>query len=297
MTISAFASAARGRLEPLYGADEARSLVNRLVEGLLGIPAYKISTDPDIAVADEDARALEAAMDQLADYRPLQYVLGACEFASLRFRVREGVLIPRPETEELVKLVVEEFDDNYPDAGQSAPNVLDACTGSGCIAWSLAAYLPECQIYGCDISDDALKVACKQKPRPADPQMGRMDIARPVFFQADVLKPPPAGLPKFGIMVSNPPYVCMEEKAVMSPNVLRYEPELALFVPDGDPLLYYRALSDWGLKLLEDGGHLYFEINERFAAEMKALLTIAGYRDVEVLKDINGRDRFVKCHR
>lgn len=159
-------------------------------------------------------------------------------------------------------------------------NILDICTGSGCIAWSLAAEFPEAMVYGCDISDAALRYACRQRIKVRG--------AKPIFFTADVLADPPAGLPKFDVIVSNPPYICDSERAAMRPNVLDFEPAEALFVPDDDPMKFYRAVARWAAALLRPGGRLYLEINERFGPAVAAL-----FPGSRVLQDISGRDRFV----
>ena len=159
-------------------------------------------------------------------------------------------------------------------------SILDLCTGSGCIAWSLAAEFPEAMVYGCDLSEAALRFACRQRVKVRG--------AKPIFFSADVLGTPPAGLPKFDVIVSNPPYICESERAAMRPNVLGFEPAEALFVPDDDPLRFYRAIVGWAETLLRPDGHIYLEVNERFGPDVAAL-----FPGARVLQDISGRDRFV----
>ena len=237
-------------------------------------------------------------------------MLGFTEFCGHRFKVGEGCLIPRPETEELVSRIIDDlYDDEAPsesavddspssvmpgtpssvmpgltghlDAEDDGPfSILDLCTGSGCIAWSLAAEFPEAMVYGCDLSAAALRYACRQRLK--------VPGAKPIFFTADVLAAPPAGLPQFDVIVSNPPYICDSERAAMRPNVLDFEPAEALFVPDDDPLKFYRAIARWADALLRPDGHLYLEINERFGPEVAAL-----FPGSQVVPDISGRDRFV----
>ena len=199
----------------------------------------------------------------------------------------EGCLIPRPETEELVSRIIDDLSGT--EIGEEPFNILDLCTGSGCIAWSLAAAFPEAMVYGCDLSDAALRYACRQRVKVGG--------AKPIFFTADVLSAPPAGLPKFDVIVSNPPYICDSEKAAMRPNVLDFEPSEALFVPDDDPLVFYRAIARWAGALLrpapsgadpQPAGRIYLEINERFGPEVAAL-----FPNSRLLQDISGRDRFV----
>ena len=298
--------------------------------------------DPDRHARLDRASELLSALDELATGRPLQYVLGFTEFCGHRFKVGEGCLIPRPETEELVSRIIDDlYDDEAPsesavdgspssvmpdlpssvvlgtpssvmpgspssvmpgtpssvmpgspssvmpgltghlDAEDDGPfSILDLCTGSGCIAWSLAAEFPETMVYGCDLSAPALSYACRQRLK--------VPGAKPIFFTADVLAAPPAGLPQFDVIVSNPPYICDSERAAMRPNVLDFEPAEALFVPDDDPLKFYRAIARWADALLRPDGHLYLEINERFGPEVAAL-----FPGSQVVPDISGRDRFV----
>jgi release factor glutamine methyltransferase len=274
------------RLAPLYPEPEAKSIAFRLLEHYTDIPSYKYISEPDLVVDASEVAPLVAAIDELETGRPLQYVLGVTEFCGHRFKVGEGCLIPRPETEELVSRII---DDLYADPADGQPdtvdddgpfNILDLCTGSGCIAWSLAAEFPEAMVYGCDLSDAALRYACKQRVKVGG--------AKPIFFTADVLAAPPAGLPQFDVIVSNPPYICVSERADMRPNVVNFEPVEALFVPDEDPLCFYKAIARWADALLRPDGHIYLEINERFGPEVAAL-----FPGSAVHPDISGRDRFV----
>ena len=291
MTLSAFVKRCIEQLSPLYPEAEAKSIAFRLLEHYLDIPSYKYISDPEMQLAIDDAplrspsdRVSEmlAALDDLATARPLQYVLGATEFCGHRFKVGEGCLIPRPETEELVSRIIDDlYSENDSASDDDSPfSILDLCTGSGCIAWSLAAEFPEAMVYGCDLSDAALRYACRQRIKVGG--------AKPIFFTADVLAAPPAGLPKFDVIVSNPPYICDSERAAMRPNVLDFEPAEALFVPDDDPLKFYRAIARWSDALLRPDGHIYLEINERFGPDVAAL-----FPGSRILPDIFGRDRFV----
>ena len=333
MTLREFINDCVTRLAPLYPAPEARSIAFRLLEHFTDIPSYKYISEPDTPI-DASLRAdlpsaslknarptedhpLRSALAELETGRPLQYVLGVTEFCGHRFKVGEGCLIPRPETEELVSRIIDDLyadeddssdaspcsdlpsaslknarssedhplgfasDDSTVSADEEGPfSILDICTGSGCIAWSLAAEFPEAMVYGCDLSEAALRFACRQRVKVRG--------AKPVFFAADVLAVPPAGLPKFDVIVSNPPYICDSERAAMRPNVLDFEPHEALFVPDDDPLLFYRAVARWADALLRPDGHLYLEINERFGPAVSAL-----FPGSRVLQDLNGKDRFV----
>lgn len=309
MTIKEYIDDCVSRLASLYPAPEAKSIAFRLLEHYTDIPSYKYIAEPDLVIdaplssgipSQERKNALGteyhplcSALDELATGRPLQYVLGVTEFCGHRFKVGEGCLIPRPETEELVSRIMEalysenEDTDDVPGVPRNLNtdddnpfSILDICTGSGCIAWSLAAEFPEAMVYGCDISDAALRYACKQRIKVRG--------AKPIFFTADVLAAPPAGLPQFDVIVSNPPYICDSERAAMRPNVLDFEPAGALFVPDDDPLRFYRAIARWTDALLRPDGHIYLEINERFGPEVAAL-----FPGSHVAPDISGRDRFV----
>lgn len=275
MTLGQFVDDARVRLGRIYPEAETKALVFRLTEHFFNLPSYKYISDPQTPVDGSEAAA---ALGQLCEGRPLQYVLGYAEFCGHRFKVREGCLIPRPETEELVYRIFDEVKDG--DIGDDGFNILDICTGSGCIAYSLAAEFPAAMVYGCDISSEALAIACRQRVK--------LQGAKPVMFQADVLAEPPAGLPKFDIIVSNPPYICEGEKSEMRKNVVDYEPAQALFVPDSDPLLFYRAVARWVEKLLKPDGSLYLEVNERFAREAAALFPCS-----RIFPDIFGKPRFV----
>jgi len=330
MTLREFIHLCIERLAPLYPEAEAKAIAFRLLEHFTDIPSYKYISEPDLVIPDKDSNRhaglapasgaphcspalLCAALDELETGRPLQYVLGFTEFCGHRFKVGEGCLIPRPETEELVSRII---DDLYDDTSgpseslverqvlsgrdQSRPekvlprdgkgreddslddpfSILDLCTGSGCIAWLLAAEFPEAMVYGCDLSDAALRFACRQRVKVRG--------AKPIFFSADVLAAPPAGLPQFDLIVSNPPYICDSERAAMRPNVLDFEPAEALFVPDDDPLKFYRAIARWADALLRPDGHLYLEINERFGPDVAALFPGSRF-----LQDLSGRDRFV----
>ena len=276
MSIRDFISECIERLSPLYPQPEAKSIAFRLLEHYTDIPSYKFVSDPGMDVAEDVP--LRSALAELETGRPLQYVLGVTEFCGHRFKVGEGCLIPRPETEELVSRIIDDL--SGLEIGDDPFNILDLCTGSGCIAWSLAAEFPEAMVYGCDLSDAALRYACKQRVKVGG--------AKPIFFSADVLSTPPAGLPKFDVIVSNPPYICESERVLMRTNVKDFEPAEALFIPDDDPLRFYAAIARWADVLLRPDGRLYLEINERFGAAVAAL-----FPGSHVAPDISGRDRFV----
>ena len=279
------------RLSVHYPVQEAKAIAVRLLkESIDGYKGYEHLVEPGRELegfaAGTEEYLLKCAQ-RLATGEPLQYVLGYEWFCGHRFNVAPGVLIPRPETEELVREVVSSA--NGPDC-EGNVRVLDICTGSGCIAWSVAAELGKrAQVYGCDISPEALAIACGQEI-DADVKFFECDILAP---QAEEVIGAECGAAKFDIIVSNPPYVCECEKALMQKNVLDFEPELALFVPDDDPLRFYRRIAQLSGRLLKPGGKLFFEINERFGRETVVMLEETGFVGCRVLQDIFGKERMV----
>lgn len=255
---------------PLYGEAEARQIARMILGERTGTTLTQLVVDPDAEVQIDDMEQIAA---ELTAGRPVQYVLGAAEFCGRRFRVGEGVLIPRPETEELVMRV----------ADARPRSVLDIGTGSGCIAVSLALMLPGAEVLAVDLSEAALGYARRNAER-----LG----AKVRFVQADALTLPDLGR-KFDAVVSNPPYIPLSERAAMLRNVTDYEPSMALFVDDAEPLLFYRAIARQAAGLLADGGRLWFEVHERFAGEVAQLLVDECFEDVAVHNDINEKPRIV----
>lgn len=268
------------RLEPLYGPDEARAVADRLA-------AEKYGFDRLARVLEGEATFLreeewEADLQRLERWEPVQYVTGREEFYGRGFEVTPDTLIPRGETEQLVRTIL---------AGSPRRRVLDIGTGSGAIAVTLAAeWGADTCVEAWDISEGALRVAARNAE--AVGVGGRVR-----FVRRDVLSglPPVPETEKFDLVVSNPPYVLDSERAEMRPNVVRYEPDGALYVPDDDPLRFYRVIAR--LPLLKPGGELWFEINERFGLQTRELLQGLGYADVRVMRDLHGRDRFVRSRR
>ncbi|MFC4870361.1 peptide chain release factor N(5)-glutamine methyltransferase [Negadavirga shengliensis] len=260
------------KLQPLYPKQEAESLVLWLLDHFLGIKRKDILSDVKMSSATQE---FDAAFQKLSQGIPVQYILKSAPFYGRTFKVGTGVLIPRRETEELVHLILTRHQGNC--------SVLDIGTGSGCIPITLALEMPESEVYAMDVSGIALAIA---RENASDLK------ARVKFFQVDVLE---EDLPVKGldIVVSNPPYVKESEKKAMHPNVLQHEPHLALFVPDEDPLLFYRRISEIAPFSLTPGGYLYFEINETLGKETKDLLENLGYEEVTIYGDLNGKDRFV----
>ncbi len=265
------------KLEKVYGTREAQSLSFLLLENLYGLTRAELLAGKTIA-AEEKTHLLESYIERLNRSEPIQYILGETEFYGYRFMVTPSVLIPRPETEELVHLILSENKHLRP------LSILDIGTGSGCIAITLKKSLPGATVYALDVSKAALDTAEKN---------ATMNEAKVEFIESDILSPEQE-IPQTTIIVSNPPYVTQAEKPLMHENVLAHEPSLALFVEDHDPLLFYRTITDIAKKYLLPKGKLYFEINEQFGKETAALLTNAGFDKVAVLKDLRGKDRMVR---
>ena len=281
MLLSQFIRESTAALGALYGPREAAGIVSRLCGELLGVSSYAHIIEPGLEVSAEALPVLQGAMERLCGGEPLQYVTGVQEFCGRRFKVRPGVLIPRPETEELVATAAERL--------RGGGRMLDLCTGSGCIAWSLALDCPEAKVTGVDISDEALAVAREQFSAEGAPAE-----ERPTFVKQDVLQVPESfeGAP-FDVITANPPYIRESEKALMHTNVLEFEPSLALFVPDSDPLVFYRAIALWAVRFLAPGGFGIVEINEALGAECAALFENAGLANVKIQRDFRQKERFV----
>ena len=269
----------RTKLAGRYTPMEIHELTRWLLEKLSQVPAHRLLWS-DEPVPDEAEARVHEAVGRLLAYEPIQYIIGEAEFGGRTFQVAPGVLIPRPETWELVCLVVE-------TQAHRPTKLLDIGTGSGCIAISLAAELPEAQVSGVDISEEALRIARLNAERN---QVSVKWIHQDILSEeADHL------LGVYDALVSNPPYVMEKEKATMARNVLDYEPAKALFVPDDDPLLFYRRMARLGREHLSEGGMLYFEINEQCGLQVKRLLEETGYREIELIQDFYGKDRIIKA--
>ena len=315
MLLSAFIRDGLTRLETLYPSPEARGLVLMLCEERLGVKSYTHIVEPDTAVPQERLPELESDLERLCAGEPVQYVLGVAEFCGHRFRVGPGVLVPRPETELLVGAGVNAL--RGMELGHS-PRVLDLCTGSGCIAWSVAMEIADAEVIGIDLSETALDYAVSQFSPAGGQQVApdehfrseartgslarqgqacwcRPEKQSPIFLRADVLDTEqdfPYG--PFDLIVSNPPYVMEREKALMRPNVLDWEPEEALFVPDDDPLRFYRAIARWAQRFLRPGGVGLVEINESLGLETADVFRLAGLKNIEIQRDFFGKARIVR---
>jgi release factor glutamine methyltransferase len=265
-------------LSACYPDDEIRNIFFLVSEHLLNYSKIDILLKSNEPISAEAVENFNMLLARLRNWEPVQYVLGRTEFYGLPFRVDPRVLIPRPETEELVDWIIRH-------EGKSKVSILDIGTGSGCIAVTLAARLTGAAVWACDIQKEALEVAVENA------QCNGVEIN---FFYFDMLDGQSSLPRRFDVMVSNPPYVREEEKAFMRRNVLDYEPSTALYVPDDDPLIYYRSIALLARKYLNDGGSLYLEINEKFPLEVVKLLKNAGLYAVEVKRDMGNKSRMVR---
>ena len=272
----------------MYPEREAREMVFAFLEHHLGTKRHTHIVEPEYKVSGEDSSDALTAFGRMATGEPLQYVTGVADFYGRQFHVTPDVLIPRPETELLCHSALKHL--------ANVPKILDLCTGSGCIAWTLALEMPGAEVTAVDISDGALAVASSQD---FSEEISRTGALTPAFTKADVLAEPSAsGLNgKYDILASNPPYVMVKEKALMRSNVLDHEPHLALFVSDDDPLVFYRAIAQWALALLKNDGYGIVEINEALGPQTADLFRSAGLREVEIIRDLSDRDRFVSFRR
>jgi release factor glutamine methyltransferase len=275
----------RGLLSAVYSETEAREMVSSYFEDKFSLARHHHLLYPDYMLSEPQVRQVMTDMDRMAAGEPLQYVTGEAYFYGRTFSVTADTLIPRPETELLCRLAVEA-------AAKPNPRVLDLCTGSGCIAWTLALELPKAEVTAVDISDGALSVASSQD---FSGEMARTGASAPTFTKADILAGPASHkTQQYDIILSNPPYVMDKEKPLMRSNVLDYEPHLALFVPDADPLIFYRAVADWAAELLAPDGFGVVEINEALGEETAEVFRTRGFAKAEVVKDLYEKDRFVR---
>ena len=299
MTRKEFVTKSIDSLSEIYTLPEARSLALRVILHFLNLSEYEYLIDSAVVIPKSDLVPLQNAVTELLESKPIQYVIGYELFAGHRFTVNESVLIPRPETEQLFRIICEEWKKSH----FQELKIFDACTGSGCLAWSLAAEFPKASVYGCDLSAEALETAASQKIH-LDTDGNQPVKNPPYFFKWDILEGPPQenerkrypefpDLTDLDILVSNPPYVCLQEREMMSANVLDWEPGMALFVPDENPLRFYRALGEWMTACLRSGGQAYFEINETYGRDTVALFESQGFSEVTLHRDFRGKDRFI----
>ena len=262
----------------MFSSSEIATLSNTLFVEQLSISKQQRLIEPAGLITEGDLLLIIRSVNRLLENEPIDYILGNTEFYGLRFKVGKEVLIPRPETEELCDWIITE-------ESLSDLKVADIGTGSGCIAITLAKHLTDATVYACDVSESALGLANENAT------LNSVSISTNAF---DVLLDFPIE-EKLDIIVSNPPYVLESDKAEMENNVLDFEPHLALFVEDNDPLLFYRKIAEHALKQLKAGGRLYFEIHERYADEVQALLVEMGFSNIEVRQDAQGKERMVRA--
>ena len=264
-------------LSDCYSTGEITALTRIIATELLAVSQMAFYMKDDVALTAEQETMLDDAIARLQKHEPIQYILGYSDFCGLRFNVSPATLIPRPETSELVEWIASEANGNE--------SILDIGTGSGCIAISIANKLPQSKVSAWDISPDALAVATENS---------KANGCNVAFETVDILGYKPAG-EQFDIIVSNPPYIKENEKSAMHSNVLDWEPHTALFVPDNDPLLFYRTIAQKATTMLRPGGKLYFEINRAHGKETVEMLAALGYTDIELRKDFAENDRMIRA--
>lgn len=270
----------REQLSKSYEPQEANALARIIFCDMLGQSNVDYYLCKDMDLSGNEEEKVKSILQRLEKYEPIQYIEGKKYFSGREFFVRQGVLIPRPETEELVELAAQACKPNA--------KILDIGTGSGCIAISLAKKLPEAEVHAWDISEAALEVA----------KQNNEQLSASVHFeQHDILTYQATGEEAFDLIISNPPYITESEKAEMETNVLAWEPSIALFVPDNDPLLFYRRIGELALRMLTPNGKLFFEINRAYGDATKQLLCNQGYKKIHIQKDLSGNDRFVYAER
>ena len=271
----------KAKLLENYDEREAEALLFLLIEEYTGISKLKIVTDPGLTLTESELLKVHFAVKDLNNHKPVQYIIGKTEFYGLTIKVDKDVLIPRPETEELVELVIKE--------SQHRKNlrILDVGTGSGCIAIAIKKYLPECEVVAIDISNPALQLA------KINAKLNKQSIE---FKPFDILAENNwSRLGFFDVIVSNPPYVRKSERSLMKRNVIDYEPEIALYVDDHDPLIFYKAIAEFEAIHLKKNGRLYCEINQYLGEEVLKLFDKEEFNEIELIKDINGHHRILKA--
>ena len=278
-TIKAVITYVRSELADFYPAPELNSMLYIMLEKFFDVSKKELMLGMEKRLSESELLKIIYAVKDLKKHQPLAYILGEWEFFELNFIVNEHTLIPRPETEELVQLIIKENK-------LSNPTILDIGTGSGCIAISLKATIPNSQVFAYDVSKEALAVA-KQNANKNNVEI--------TFKEVNILNNKEDLTFRFDVIVSNPPYIPVKDKDSMDKNVLDYEPHLALFVENEQPLTFYIAIAEFAKKHLVNNGKLYFEIHEGLGNEVKKLLKMKGFTNVEIVDDMNGKNRMVKC--
>lgn len=274
----------KNELNGIYAADEIQSITYILLSHITGYSKVDIIVNKNTIFSDVQRAMLNSFVNKLRIHTPIQYIIGKTEFFGLPFLVSDAVLIPRPETEELIEWITESCDKN------NESKILDIGTGSGCIAVSLARLFPKAEVTAFDISDDALKIAT---------QNAELNNVKVNFELVDILNAEDYSKSdsKWDIIVSNPPYVPNAEQSDIQRNVLDHEPHIALFVPDTDPLIFYRRIMEFALKHLKTGAYLFFETHRDWAKEIVKILELNGFYNVQLQKDLSGNDRMIKAQK
>lgn len=280
MTFKEIKSSFRTVLSPFFDEQEVDSFFYLVLEKLHQLKRIDLALQPDLKVSAVELERWNLVLAQLKTQQPIQYILGQTFFCDLLFKVNEHTLIPRPETEELVYWILDEINNQ----NKFNSIIVDIGTGTGCIPISLKKNLPESNVFAIDISKEALKIAQEN---------AKMNEVEVHFMQKNILETSDLQH-QFDIIISNPPYVRQLEKEEMNTNVLAFEPHLALFVSDEDPLIFYRKIAELAIKHLKPGGMLFFEINQYLGKETVELLLNLGFKSIELRKDMYGNDRMVK---
>lgn len=274
-------------LDTIHGVNEVDSFFYILIKHYFNLERIVLVLEPDFTLNKSEEHPLFEALSRLENEEPIQHIIGETEFLGLPYKVNKHTLIPRPETEELVELIINTVSSR---AVERSIRIIDIGTGTGCIAISLAKNLKNAEVIAVDVSDEALKVAQENA------ELNKVKVS---FIQDDILKPRHAELvssyPRFDIIVSNPPYVRELEKKDIKNNVLDYEPHLALFVSDENPLQFYKVITEFAVNNLTKNGMLFFEINQYLGEQMKQLLEEYSFKNIELLNDIFGNDRIIKA--
>ncbi len=285
MRLADFKDHFNSELAELFPATEIQSFLSIVLEEFLSLQRIDFVTRPNLEIDSQKLETLSTVLNRLKNQEPIQYIIGETEFYGLPVKVNKNVLIPRPETEELVEWIISESSEMKSSKDSTSLSLLDIGTGSGCIPISIKKNRPFLEVSGMDISTSALEIATQNA------KLNEVDIH---FIQTDILAAEKLNR-KFDIIVSNPPYVRELEKKEISTNVLDYEPELALFVSDEDPLIFYRKIANLAKTHLSQNGLLFFEINEYLGKEMTEMLRLLGFQNVLLKKDLFGKDRMIKA--
>jgi len=276
-------------LDAIYGENEVSSFFYLCLEYYLDIPRIQLALEPEFSIHKSETEDFIATLDALKFQKPIQYIFGETHFYGLKFKVNESVLIPRQETEELVSLIVSDVNSSTSNEIEKPIKILDIGTGSGCIAISLAKNIKNAEVYALDISKEAIKIAKENATyNNVNVHFINIDILNQSIWDSSFQDV------EFDVIVSNPPYVRNLEKPEIQPNVLENEPHLALFVDDDNPLIFYKAITDFSIFKLKSKGLLYFEINQYLGNQTKQLLVDANFNKIQLKKDLNNNDRILK---